>query len=175
MIQPTYLLADSSCYATSFSPSSKMLCTAVEQLMPKQVGNQVCLRQATLLAHLSNYIYTHFLCSLVKTFLVGLFFAPSPAAPGDNSLRLCPTPPVSADCVEWGNQRSPNRTAAHHRIRRSTACRSPVLTRAGICVPPTVTYLPYRVSGSTLTAVGRSQLLDRWPGTHSRILSHRLF
>ena len=34
-----------------------------------------------------------------------------------------------------------------------------------------VTYLPYRVSGSTLTAVGRSQLLARWPGTHSRILS----
>jgi len=32
-------------------------------------------------------------------------------------------------------------------------------------------YLPYRVSGSTLTAVGRSQLLARWPGTHSRILS----
>jgi len=29
----------------------------------------------------------------------------------------------------------------------------------GSCVPPTVTYLPYLVSGSTLTAVGRSQLL----------------
>ena len=27
-------------------------------------------------------------------------------------------------------------------------------TRGSICVPPTVTYLPYRVSGSTLTAVG---------------------
>jgi len=53
----------------------------------------------------------------------------------------------------------------------STASRSPVLTRAGICVPPTVTYLPYRVSGSTLTAVGRSQLLARWPGTHCRVLS----
>jgi len=37
--------------------------------------------------------------------------------------------------------------------------------------PPTVTYLPYRVSGSTLMAVGRSQLLALWPGTHSRILS----
>ena len=37
--------------------------------------------------------------------------------------------------------------------------------------PPTVTYLSYRVSGSTLTAVGRSQSLARWPGTHSRILS----
>ena len=32
-------------------------------------------------------------------------------------------------------------------------------------------YLPCRVFGSTLTAVGRSQLLARWPGTHSRILS----
>ena len=42
-------------------------------------------------------------------------------------------------------------------------------TGAGICVPPTV--LPYRVSGSTLTAVGRSRLLARWPGTHCRILS----
>jgi len=31
-------------------------------------------------------------------------------------------------------------------------------------------YLPYRVSGSTLTAVGRSQLLARWPGSLSRIL-----
>ena len=61
--------------------------------------------------------------------------------------------------------------SAHHRICRSTASRSPVLIRAGICVPPTVTYLPYRVSGSTLTAVGRSQLLARRPGTHLRILS----
>jgi len=39
------------------------------------------------------------------------------------------------------------------------------MTRGGICVPPTVTY----VSGSSLTAVGRSQLLARWPGTRSRI------
>ena len=31
--------------------------------------------------------------------------------------------------------------------------------------------LAARVSGSTLTAVGRFQLLARWPGTHSRILS----
>ena len=58
-----------------------------------------------------------------------------------------------------------------HRICRSTVSRSPVLTRDGICVPPTVIDLPYRVSGSTLTAVGRSQLLARWPGTHSQILS----
>jgi len=48
---------------------------------------------------------------------------------------------------------------------------SPVLTRGGICVPPTVIYLPYRVSSSTLTAVGHSQLVARRPGTHSRILS----
>ena len=61
--------------------------------------------------------------------------------------------------------------ATHRRICRSTASQSPVLTHSGICVPPTVTYLPYRVSSSTLTAVGRSQLLARWPGTHSRILS----
>jgi len=63
-------------------------------------------------------------------------------------------------------------TAAHHRICRSTASRSPVLIGGGICVPPIVTYiyLPYRVSGSKLTAVGRSQLLAGWPGTHSRIL-----
>ena len=46
-----------------------------------------------------------------------------------------------------------------------------MLTRGGICVPPTVTHLPYRVSSSTLTAVGRFQLLARWSGTHSRILS----
>jgi len=34
-----------------------------------------------------------------------------------------------------------------------------------------VTCLSYRVSRSTLTAVGRSQLLTRRPGTHSRSLS----
>ena len=64
-------------------------------------------------------------------------------------------------------------TAEHHRIEicRSTASRSPVLTRGGICVPPTVIYLPYHVSSSTLTAVGCSQLLAQWPGTLYRILS----
>jgi len=31
--------------------------------------------------------------------------------------------------------------------------------------------LPYHVSGSTLPAVGRSQLQAQWPGTYSRILS----
>jgi len=62
-------------------------------------------------------------------------------------------------------------TAAHCRICRSTASRSPVLTCGGICVPPTVIHLPYRVSGSTLTAVGRSRVLARWPGTLFCILS----
>ena len=46
-----------------------------------------------------------------------------------------------------------------------------MLTRDGICVPPTVTYLQYRVSGSKITTVGRSRLLVRWLGTHCRILS----
>jgi len=46
-----------------------------------------------------------------------------------------------------------------------------MLTRGGICVPPTVIYLPYRVSGSTLTAIGRFKLLTRRPGTHSLVLS----
>jgi len=62
-------------------------------------------------------------------------------------------------------------TAAHHCICRSTASRSPMLTRGGICIPPTVTYLPFRVSDSTLTVVGSSLLLARWPGTHFQILS----
>ena len=39
--------------------------------------------------------------------------------------------------------------------------RSPVLTRAGICVPPTVIYLLYRVSRSTLTRP--SGVLSCWP------------
>jgi len=57
------------------------------------------------------------------------------------------------------------------RHSQCTRQRAPQQTRGGNCVPPTVIYLPYRVSGSTLTAVGRSQLLARRPGTHSRILS----
>ena len=61
--------------------------------------------------------------------------------------------------------------AAHHRICRSTASQSPVLTCGGISVLPTITYLMYPVSGSTLTAVRRSQSLARWPGSQSRILS----
>jgi len=38
-------------------------------------------------------------------------------------------------------------------------------------IHPTVIYLMYCVSGSTLKAVRRSQLLAWWPGTHSQILS----
>jgi len=37
------------------------------------------------------------------------------------------------------------------------------VSNADICIPPTVAYLPCRVSGSTLSAVGRSQLLARMP------------
>jgi len=44
-------------------------------------------------------------------------------------------------------------------ICRSTASRSPVLTRGGISVPPTVTYLPYRVSGY----LRPSGVLSCWP------------
>jgi len=49
--------------------------------------------------------------------------------------------------------------------------RSPVLTGGVICVPPTVACSVLAVGDSTLTAVGRSRLLARWPGTHSRIVS----
>ena len=57
------------------------------------------------------------------------------------------------------------------RLRLSPRRENECIYIGGICVPPIFTYLPYRVSRSTLTAVGRSQLLVRWPGTHSRILS----
>ena len=57
-------------------------------------------------------------------------------------------------------------TSAHHRTCRTTASRSPVLTLGGICVPPTVNYLQYLVTGSTLMAVGPFQL----PGLQSRTL-----
>jgi len=52
-----------------------------------------------------------------------------------------------------------------HTLCRSTASQSPVLTCVGICVLPTIIYLPYRISSSTLTAVGHSQLLVQWPQT----------
>jgi len=75
--------------------------------------------------------------------------------------------------------------------RRPVPIKRPVPRRAGppfnrrfleptlVCPPNTRRHLRSanrhllavpRVSGSTLTAVGRSQLLARWPGTHSRIL-----
>jgi len=62
-------------------------------------------------------------------------------------------------------------TAAHHRTCRTTASRSPVLTLGGICVPPTVNYLQYLATGSTLTAIGPFQLPAPQSGTLSGILS----
>ena len=59
-------------------------------------------------------------------------------------------------------------TAAHHRTCRTTASWSPLLTLGGICVPPTVNYLQYLVTGSTLTAVGPFQLPAPQSGTLSR-------
>jgi len=44
-----------------------------------------------------------------------------------------------------------------------------MLTVGGICVLPTVVYSQYRVSGSTLTAVGLFQLPALWSGTLSRM------
>jgi len=64
-------------------------------------------------------------------------------------------------------------------VCRSTASRSPLPTRGGNCVSPIVTYLLYRISGSTHTAVGRSQLLA--PSWNSPVFytgpneQHRLF
>ena len=67
----------------------------------------------------------------------------------------------SRNALQRASSASPDQWFRRPCICQSTATRSPVLTRGGICVPPTVTYLPYRVTGSTLTAVGRSQLLAR--------------
>ena len=49
--------------------------------------------------------------------------------------------------------------------------RSTVLTLGGICVPPTVNYLQYLVTGSTLTAVRPFKLPAPQSGTLSQILS----
>ena len=67
---------------------------------------------------------------------------------------------------------SPHAVGRHQKAGASVLCDSDQFadTRRHLR-PPTVTYLSYRVSGSTLMAVGRSQLLALWPGTHSRILS----
>ena len=62
-------------------------------------------------------------------------------------------------------------TAAHHRTCRTTAPRSLVMTLGGICVPPTVNYLQYLATVSTLTAVGPFQLPAPQSETFSRILS----
>jgi len=62
-------------------------------------------------------------------------------------------------------------TAAHHRICRTIASQSPVLTLRGICVPPTVNCLQYLVAGSTLTAIGLFRLPAPQSGTLSRISS----
>ena len=53
----------------------------------------------------------------------------------------------------------------------SDASRSPALALGGICVLPTVNYLQYLVTGSTLTAVRPFQLPAPQSGTLSRILS----
>jgi len=58
-----------------------------------------------------------------------------------------------------------------HRTCRTTASRSLVLTLGGICVPPTVNYLQYLATGSTLTAVRPFQLPAPRSGTLSRISS----
>ena len=62
-------------------------------------------------------------------------------------------------------------TAAHHRTSRTTASRSLVLALGGICVPPTVNFLQYLATRSTLMAVGPSQSPAPQPGTLSQILS----
>ena len=54
---------------------------------------------------------------------------------------------------------------------RTTAFQPPVLTLGGICVPPTVNYLQYPATSSTVMAVGPSQSPAPQPGTLSRILS----
>jgi len=58
-----------------------------------------------------------------------------------------------------------------HRICRTVASQSPVLTLSGICVPPTVNCLQYLVTGSTLTAIGLFRLPAPQSGTLSRISS----
>ena len=62
-------------------------------------------------------------------------------------------------------------TAAHRRTCRTTAFRPPMSTLGSTCVPPTVNYLQYLATGSTLTAVGPFQLPTPQSGTLSRISS----
>jgi len=62
-------------------------------------------------------------------------------------------------------------TAAHRRTCQTTVFRPPVSTLGSACVPPTVSYLQYLATGSTLTAVGPFQLPVPQSGTLSRISS----
>ena len=62
-------------------------------------------------------------------------------------------------------------TAVHRRTCRTTVFRPPVSTLGSTCVPPTVNYLQYLTTGSTLTAVGPFQLPAPQSGTLSRISS----
>jgi len=61
-------------------------------------------------------------------------------------------------------------TVVHHRTCRITAHRFP-LVHVDIYVPPTATYLQYRVIGLTPMVVGLSQSLAQQSGTVSRISS----
>jgi len=62
-------------------------------------------------------------------------------------------------------------TAALHRTCRTTVSRPPVLTLGDSCVPATVNFLQYHVTGSILTAAGPFQWPAPQSGTLSRILS----
>jgi len=66
-------------------------------------------------------------------------------------------------CVAWWRNGQGVRLATQRSRVRLPALRFHVKTLGKL-----FTQLTYR---STLTAVGRSQLLARWPGTHSRIIS----
>ena len=54
-------------------------------------------------------------------------------------------------------------TAAHHRTCRSSASRSPLLIRGGICVRPTVIYLQYRDCGRRDFSVAGTTVCNSLP------------
>ena len=56
-----------------------------------------------------------------------------------------------------------------HPIYSSGCCDKPHQPRCGLNLTPSRRY--HQTTVTTLTVVGRSQLLARWPRTHSRILS----
>ena len=62
-------------------------------------------------------------------------------------------------------------TAVHRRTCRTAAVWPLVLTPGGTCIPPTVNYLQYLTTGSTLTAIRPFQLPASKSGTLSRISS----